>query len=156
MNEITRLLSNAVDLVPLIKRTIALGTQPEPNADAPNPMGFSPTVNQRILPPTFPRYTKIKARDVSITFLEELVQRTKQACKIIHCTNYHSALVNVGDSICVHCRIHRNLPCPFFSFRTNRTFSSSLVRNLVHVYCRAASCNACISRKQIWCLVPYR
>lgn len=61
--------------------------------DAPNPMGFSPTVNQRILPPTFPRYTKIKARDSSITFLEELVQRTKQACKIIHCTNYHSALV---------------------------------------------------------------
>lgn len=57
-------------------------------------MGFSPTVNQRILPPTFPRYTKIKARDTSITFLEEMVQRTKQACKIIHCVNYHSALVN--------------------------------------------------------------
>lgn len=61
--------------------------------DEPNPMGFSPTVNQRILPPTFPRYTKIKARDFSISFLEELVQRTKQACKIIHCVNYHSALV---------------------------------------------------------------
>lgn len=56
-------------------------------------MGFSPTVNQRILPPTFPRYTKIKARDFSISFLEELVHRTKQACKIIHCVNYHSALV---------------------------------------------------------------
>lgn len=66
--------------------------------DAPNPMGFSPTVNQRILPPTFPRYTKIKARDVSISFFEELVHRTKQACKIIHCVNYHSALVK-SDSV---------------------------------------------------------
>lgn len=105
MNEITRLLNNAVDLVPLIKRTVALGTQPDSNADAPNPMGFSPTVNQRILPPTFPRYTKIKGRDITIAFLEELVQRTKQACKIIHCTNYHSALVSAirtdfGYSLC--------------------------------------------------------
>lgn len=62
--------------------------------DAPNPMGFSPMVNQRILPPTFPRYTKIKDRVLSINFLEEMVQRIKQACKIIHCTNYHSALVS--------------------------------------------------------------
>lgn len=104
MNEITRLLTNAVDLVPLIKRSISLGTQPEPNADAPNPVGFSPSVNQRILPPTFPRYTKIKARDVSITFLEELVQRTKQACKIIHCTNYHSALVSTNKNCVVYTR----------------------------------------------------
>lgn len=114
MNEIVRLLNNAIDLTPLIKRTINLGTQPDPSGeccpfiltkfywieifraildDAPNPIGFSPTVNQRILPPTFPRYTKIKARDTSIAFFEELVQRTKQACKIIHCVNYHSALV---------------------------------------------------------------
>lgn len=56
-------------------------------------MGFSPTVNQRILPPTFPRYTKIKDRNLSMEFLEALVQRSKQACKIIHCTNYHCALV---------------------------------------------------------------
>lgn len=30
MNEIARLLNNAVDLMPLIKRTISLGTQPDP------------------------------------------------------------------------------------------------------------------------------
>lgn len=33
MNEITRLLNNAVDLMPLIKRTISLGTQPDPNGN---------------------------------------------------------------------------------------------------------------------------
>lgn len=56
-------------------------------------MGFSPMVNQRILPPTFPRYTKIKDRQLSMNFLEELAQRTKQACKIINCTIFHNALV---------------------------------------------------------------
>lgn len=155
MNEITRLLSNAVDLVPLMKRTIALGTQPEPSADAPNPMGFSPTVNQRILPPTFPRYTKIKARDVSITFLEELVRRTKQACKVIHCANYHSALVGF-EYIFSACRMQVRWISFVRSFLLNRTSSSSLVRNLVHVCCRAAYCNACISRRRIWSLVLYR
>lgn len=31
MNEIVRLLNSAIDLMPLIKRTIELGTQPDPN-----------------------------------------------------------------------------------------------------------------------------
>lgn len=35
MNEIVRLLNNAVDLMPLIKRTINLGTQPDPNGNFP-------------------------------------------------------------------------------------------------------------------------
>lgn len=62
-------------------------------ADTPNPMGFSPMVNQRLLPPTFPRYTKIKDRLSSITYLEEFIQRLKLGCKVIHCNSYHSALV---------------------------------------------------------------
>lgn len=61
-------------------------------AEAPNPMGFSPHVNQRLLPPTFPRYTKIRDRQSSIQFLEDLIQRLKLACKVIHCTTYHGAL----------------------------------------------------------------
>lgn len=31
MNEIVRLLNSAADLIPLMKRTISLGTQPDPN-----------------------------------------------------------------------------------------------------------------------------
>lgn len=57
-------------------------------------MGFSMMVNQRLLPPTFPRYTKIKERSTCIQYLAELIQRLKHACKIVHCTNYHSALVS--------------------------------------------------------------
>lgn len=33
MVEIVRLLNNAIDLMPVIKRTIALGTPPDPNGE---------------------------------------------------------------------------------------------------------------------------
>lgn len=49
-------------------------------------------VNQRLLPPTFPRYTKIKDRLDTLSYLEELSHNLKLACKVIHCTNYQSAL----------------------------------------------------------------
>lgn len=35
MNEIVRLLNGAGDLIPLMKRTICLGTQPDPNGESP-------------------------------------------------------------------------------------------------------------------------
>jgi N-alpha-acetyltransferase 35, NatC auxiliary subunit len=92
MAEIVKMLNSCSELIPAIKKTIPLGTQPEPDSDSPNPMGFSPMVNQRLLPPTFPRYTKIRDRLSSINYLEELVQRIKLACKVLHCTSYHSAL----------------------------------------------------------------
>lgn len=60
--------------------------------DTPNLMGFSPMINQRLLPPTFPRYTKIKDRNEAINCFEELSQNLKFACKVINCTNYQSAL----------------------------------------------------------------
>lgn len=116
--------------------------------DAPNAMGFSPTVNQRILPPTFPRYTKIKARDFSICFLEELVHRTKQACKIIHCVNYHSALVWYFQILCSLNGNHFS-----FNFFLLRIFSLSSVRSPVRACYHAAFCNVCIFRNRIWCLV---
>lgn len=49
-------------------------------------------VNQRMLPPTFPRYTKIKDRDATYCYLEELSHNLKHACKIISCINYQMAL----------------------------------------------------------------
>lgn len=118
--------------------------------DAPNPMGFSPTVNQRILPPTFPRYTKIKARDVSISFFEELVQRTKQACKIIHCVNYHSALVKIAPT---NRAIRFRFGLTFIELVLFfRTFLSSSAKSLGHVCYHVVFCNVCTFRNRIWCL----
>jgi len=46
--------------------------------DYPTIMGFSQFVNQRTLPPTFPRYTKIKSRTESIEYLRKLIDRFKR------------------------------------------------------------------------------
>lgn len=110
-------------------------------------MGFSPTVNQRILPPTFPRYTKIKARDFSIGFLEELVHRTKQACKIIHCTNYHSALVRAIE--CNQSKDKTIFSRYLFSHKY-RISSLSSAKSLDHVYYHEVFCNVYIFRNHIW------
>ncbi|KAL5288863.1 NAA35 family protein [Megaselia abdita] len=90
--EIQKILSSALEVIPLIQKTISKGTQPEENSEAPNPMGFSPRVNQRNVPPTFPRTTKIVDRETSLKFLEELVHRLKLACKVIYQKDFHSAL----------------------------------------------------------------
>uniref|UniRef100_A0A182JRR2 Protein MAK10 homolog n=1 Tax=Anopheles christyi TaxID=43041 RepID=A0A182JRR2_9DIPT len=92
MIDIVKSLNGALELAQVIEKTIELGSQPVEGSDAPNPMGFSMMVNQRLLPPTFPRSTKIKDRYLSIQYLTELIQRIKHACKIVNCTSYHGAL----------------------------------------------------------------
>lgn len=56
-------------------------------------MGFDPMVNQRLLPPTFPRYTKIKPRIDALEYLLELISRFKMVTKITNHTGFHAALV---------------------------------------------------------------
>ena len=56
-------------------------------------VGFEPQVNQRLLPPTFPRYTQIRSRAEAITNLIQLMDRLKAMCKIKDHTNFHAALV---------------------------------------------------------------
>lgn len=56
-------------------------------------MGFDPMVNQRLLPPTFPRYTKIKPRIDVLEYLIELINRFKMVIKITNHVGFHAALV---------------------------------------------------------------
>lgn len=57
-------------------------------------MGFEPQVNQRLLPPTFPRYTHLRSRMEAMNYFLQLMERIKRICKIKDCTNFHVALVN--------------------------------------------------------------
>lgn len=50
-------------------------------------------VNQRLLPPTFPRYTKIKPRSEALEYIDELLNRLKTVSKITGYTGFHGALV---------------------------------------------------------------
>lgn len=56
-------------------------------------MGFEPLINQRLLPPTFPRYTKIKPRAESLTYFEDVVHRFKIMVKIQSLSALHQVLV---------------------------------------------------------------
>lgn len=91
-------LRHCLELIPIIQRTIELGVQPNNSmettnrADYPTIMGFEPLVNQRLLPPTFPRYTKIKSRKESTEYLEALVHRLCHVGNISECGAFHSAL----------------------------------------------------------------
>lgn len=64
------------------------------SADYPTIMGFEPLVNQRLLPPTFPRYTKIKSRKESTEYLSHLVTRLRTICNVRDCVTFHAALVS--------------------------------------------------------------
>jgi len=57
-------------------------------------MGFEPLVNQRLLPPTFPRYTQIKSRDVMIEYMESLIERLKQICGVTEQNAFHGVMVS--------------------------------------------------------------
>ncbi|GIY71614.1 n-alpha-acetyltransferase 35, NatC auxiliary subunit [Caerostris extrusa] len=96
--EVEKLLHQCHELLLVIEKTIHLGIRPDPNAessnraDYPTILGFEPLVNQRLLPPTFPRYTKIKTRKESVEYLTLLVSRLRTMCSITECITFHSAL----------------------------------------------------------------
>lgn len=56
-------------------------------------LGFDPLINQKLLPPTFPRYTKIKPANEAYVYFDLLLTRLKQICKLTNCTTFISALV---------------------------------------------------------------
>lgn len=55
--------------------------------------GFDAMINQRLLPPTFPRYTKIKSNVDSFHCFESLLIRLKQVLRITTNISFHDALV---------------------------------------------------------------
>lgn len=58
-------------------------------------MGFEPLVNQRLLPPTFPRYAKIIKREEMVNYFSKLIDRIKTVCEVINTTNLHGILVGI-------------------------------------------------------------
>lgn len=87
-----RLLSNCSDMIQVMIKTVNRGEKADEVSDHPNIMGFDAMVNQRLLPPTFPRYTKIKPRVEALEYLDELLNRFKTVTKITNYTGFHAAL----------------------------------------------------------------
>jgi len=56
-------------------------------------MGFEPLINQRLLPPTFPRYTTIRSRDETVDYFAALVQRLSQFAGVVPLVDSLHALI---------------------------------------------------------------
>ena len=58
-------------------------------------MGFEPLINQRLLPPTFPRYTVIVSRADSLDYVETLLQRLQVSTSVLTATTVQEVLVSL-------------------------------------------------------------
>ncbi|KAK0090668.1 hypothetical protein PV325_009411 [Microctonus aethiopoides] len=104
LGDIQRLLTNCSDMIQIMIKTVGRGEKFDEISNHPTIMGFDPMVNQRLLPPTFPRYTKIKPRIDALEYMDELINRLKTVTKVTSCTGFHSALE-------FHLEFSRQSPC---------------------------------------------
>lgn len=90
----TKLLTNCSEIIPFIVASVGIASPPAYVSEIHGPVtiGFDPLVNQRLLPPTFPRYTHIKSPAEAYKRLDELLIRLRQVTKILSYTSFHSAL----------------------------------------------------------------
>ncbi|KAF2364702.1 NatC N(alpha)-terminal acetyltransferase Mak10 subunit [Trinorchestia longiramus] len=99
MQESERCLASCTELVCIMQNTVGRGLRPkahkedDPNrGDYGHMMGFEPLVNQRLLPPTFPRYTRLRTRREALQYLDELVSRIRQCGKVTHTHTFLQAM----------------------------------------------------------------
>uniref|UniRef100_A0A8C7IQ73 N-alpha-acetyltransferase 35, NatC auxiliary subunit n=1 Tax=Oncorhynchus kisutch TaxID=8019 RepID=A0A8C7IQ73_ONCKI len=95
VSETQKLMQQAADLLPALHSSIEHGIQYQNDTtkgDQPIMMGFEPLVNQRLLPPTFPRYAKILKREEMVNYFSKLIDRIKTVCEVINTTNLHGIL----------------------------------------------------------------
>ena len=77
------------ELLPGIASSLERGTHA---VEGSNMIGFEPLANQRLLPPTFPRYTEIVGRAEAVSYLSGLVGRLGVVCSLPLNAAFHSTL----------------------------------------------------------------
>lgn len=101
-------LNHCQESLPVWKSTISMGLKPDASeteceerrkeggiatpADYPSIPGFEPLVNQRLLPPTFPRYSKLKNRQEAFDDVVSLINRLIHVIGVPDVTCFHEAL----------------------------------------------------------------
>ncbi|KAH1010452.1 hypothetical protein HUJ05_004747 [Dendroctonus ponderosae] len=95
LNDCQRLLQSGVEMLQAMKETVQMGQGA--NDDDDEIACFEPSINQRLLPPTFPRYTKIKKRSDAIVHLLEMLERFKVVCRAQGLTTFHQTLELFAD-----------------------------------------------------------
>ncbi|KXJ05162.1 N-alpha-acetyltransferase 35, NatC auxiliary subunit, partial [Exaiptasia diaphana] len=88
-----QLLNTALTLVDPIKKTIELGTHGD--LEKGEMLGFEPLVNQRLLPPSFPRYVSVFGREAAVDYLQVVVKRLIHVCGVVEYTPLHMIIVSI-------------------------------------------------------------
>ncbi|XP_062369208.1 N-alpha-acetyltransferase 35, NatC auxiliary subunit isoform X2 [Cinclus cinclus] len=133
--EAQKLMTQAADLLSAIHNSLHHGMQAQNDTtkgDHPIMMGFEPLVNQRLLPPTFPRYAKIIKREEMVNYFSKLIDRIKTVCEVVNLTNLHCIL----DFFCEFseqspCVLSRSLLQTTFLVDNKKVFGTHLMQDMV-------------------------
>ncbi|XP_023554940.1 N-alpha-acetyltransferase 35, NatC auxiliary subunit [Octodon degus] len=133
--EAQKLMVQAADLLSAIHISLHHGIQAQNDTtkgDHPIMMGFEPLVNQRLLPPTFPRYAKIIKREEMVNYFARLIDRIKTVCEVVNLTNLHCIL----DFFCEFseqspCVLSRSLLQTTFLVDNKKVFGTHLMQDMV-------------------------
>uniref|UniRef100_A0A8C3S4D3 N-alpha-acetyltransferase 35, NatC auxiliary subunit n=1 Tax=Chelydra serpentina TaxID=8475 RepID=A0A8C3S4D3_CHESE len=133
--EAQKLMTQAADLLSAIHISLHHGIQAQNDTtkgDHPIMMGFEPLVNQRLLPPTFPRYAKIIKREEMVNYFSKLIDRIKTVCEVVNLTNLHCIL----DFFCEFseqspCVLSRSLLQTTFLVDNKKVFGTHLIQDMV-------------------------
>ncbi|KAK5639210.1 hypothetical protein RI129_011702 [Pyrocoelia pectoralis] len=104
-----RLFVTATDMLFIMQKTVQIDAQINNVLEQSQVLGFEPLINQRLLPPTFPRYTKIKPKEEALVYFEDMIDRLKTVCRIHGISSFHQALdFFVEFSKCSPCLLSRS------------------------------------------------
>ncbi|XP_041369132.1 N-alpha-acetyltransferase 35, NatC auxiliary subunit-like isoform X2 [Gigantopelta aegis] len=132
ISQAQKLLSQLSELLPQLVSSSHLGIKPAVREatknDYPTIMGFEPLINQRLLPPTFPRYTMIKTSSEAFEYFDNLFNKLQVVTGVPSLTTLHNILeVFTEFSKCSPCVLARSILQQTFLPPNHRVFGSHTV-----------------------------
>lgn len=92
----TKCIAQMMEIMASIQESVSAGVfqnnDHDRESDVKYSIGFEPLVNQRLLPPTFPRYAQMKSHRETWIYLKELLDRLQVVCLLNETTFVHSTL----------------------------------------------------------------
>lgn len=93
-------INSAIKLISQASSTLHLGIQMEQVEGKPPAsvmLGFNTLINQRLLPPSFPRETTVLSREHSLKYMQLLLLRLDRLCNVLDFSNFHTLLHFVSE-----------------------------------------------------------
>nr|CAB3264177.1 N-alpha-acetyltransferase 35, NatC auxiliary subunit-like [Phallusia mammillata] len=128
-----KLLIQMSEQLEIINKTIKLGVPPITTEDGHEvSIGFEPLVNQRLLPPTFPRYTKLKSRYDLLPSYSDIIKKLLAIIEMSNFTSFQSTLdFIVTSSQCNPCVFTRSVLQIVFMADNRKVFGSHLLSDVL-------------------------